>query len=1456
MVRLISSIALVSLLSMAVFSHIISSDSKSMTGYVNAFVIIECPSDTTISCTESTDPSITGMAMVTSGEVASFTDSTIQMCPNQVIQRTWVSSLDGNNTDTCVQNITLEIDSVSNDFDPIEQFSGFCAADLDSLVRDRFKLNCNESFINVLSVLAGTANCGNQQYATTYTILDNCTDQTRAVSQLFQLINIPPITVTNVRIDSALGLTDGGIELEVVQCQEAELTYAWKNENGLTVSTDSTLTGVGAGDYTLIISSDKGCLDSFTYSIAQVGAIFINCPDDVVLGCNENIFDTNITGAPTGSEGMRILEDDTIQSCPITIIERKWVLANGNDRLDSCIQMITIQSSITAVADTLRFTGMCPEPIASFVQTIDLQCSESLDSSAISLVSEDCTSATYEASFFITDACNDTSFTRMQTLEFSDIPFVTLTNETVLPDSGDTTGSISFDFSQCRVGNLTFAWSNGSSDTTLSMLSAGTYILTVSGGVAMCTETFSFTIPVLSEDISCPASVVVSCDSSLDPINLGFPMGGSQEDFSFSDSITQQCPMTIIERRWVRNISTGSADMCTQMITLDPANVRSSFPDTSVVTGVCGADLESFVDKNLPLSCGERIIDVVTILNSTSCDEVVYTTTWFGANDCNGGASFTETQVTVFRDIPVATLNNIMITPDPTGMGGAISFDPLACKADMLSYAWSNGSNEASIDSINAGSYSVTITNESGCTQVSDFIVPIFLSLNCPPDITIDCEIAADPSATGMPEVTGFDNVSYFDVVTQECPTKITERRWVASISGGSLDTCLQVITQTDENLRATFQDTVFISGQCSGMLDSLITGSLPLGCNERIDFVATDPISSSCDREIFRTDWLLFDECTGNRTTISQFTVFENLQIIQLSNESISPAIGDSTGAISFDFASCKSDSVSFNWSNGSTSETISGLASGTYTVTLTNTFGCMEIKSFDVPLSFALTCPPDIVISCSSAPDISLTGNATLQGFDSLSFADSIVQVCPNTIIQRTFTGSSMNAQSVSCTQLITLSNENVRADFQDTVRISGACAADLTSLVAMSPPLKCGETIRNQNLTMSDVNCNSQTFQIDWLVFDECANQTSFLSQVTIFEDISVVGMENLMITADQEDSSGGITFDHSLCMGDTVTFLWSNGATTPNLNNVVGGNYSLTVTNSIGCIDSFNYEVPFLFSLNCPANISLACIQEPTMDITGSPTFTGYETIEMFDFETQMCPDRIIERTFAAFTADSSMMEACTQIITLRDNSGSIRDGFPLMANLTGVCTDDVLANPELILPLGCNEVLDSTNILVASRGCDQDVVNFVWHITDNCKDTSFMIGQAVVFRDVPIINIDSIDIQGAQNGNDGSINYSFTQCGDESLSFIWNDLSAEPFLSSVSAGEYELRVTNESGCRDTFSFIVPTDMSVICPDDITISCTESPDTSVTGVPLIFGFDAFQALVWTLLLASRL
>ncbi|MBL0246277.1 MAG: SprB repeat-containing protein [Sphingobacteriales bacterium] len=64
-------------------------------------------------------------------------------------------------------------------------------------------------------------------------------------------------------------------------------------------------------------------------------------------------------------------------------------------------------------------------------------------------------------------------------------------------------------------------------------------------------------------------------------------------------------------------------------------------------------------------------------------------------------------------------------------------------------------------------------------------------------------------------------------------------------------------------------------------------------------------------------------------------------------------------------------SDPVSYLWSNGATTQTISGLSAGTYTVTITETPTCTATASYTV------TEPPVMDVTCSST-DVTTNGGS----------------------------------------------------------------------------------------------------------------------------------------------------------------------------------------------------------------------------------------------------------------------------------------------------------------------------------------------------------------------------------------------------------------------------------------------------------------------------------------------
>jgi hypothetical protein len=77
-------------------------------------------------------------------------------------------------------------------------------------------------------------------------------------------------------------------------------------------------------------------------------------------------------------------------------------------------------------------------------------------------------------------------------------------------------------------------------------------------------------------------------------------------------------------------------------------------------------------------------------------------------------------------------------------------------------------------------------------------------------------------------------------------------------------------------------------------------------------------------------------------------------------------------------------SPAYSYHWSNGATTQDLSGLAAGTYTVTVTDTHNCMKVQSFvveqfsDVTAS-AVGTNPTCASTATGSVDLTVSGGLT---------------------------------------------------------------------------------------------------------------------------------------------------------------------------------------------------------------------------------------------------------------------------------------------------------------------------------------------------------------------------------------------------------------------------------------------------------------------------------------------
>ncbi|MGB1032528.1 MAG: hypothetical protein ACPGWM_07925, partial [Flavobacteriales bacterium] len=166
-------------------------------------------------------------------------------------------------------------------------------------------------------------------------------------------------------------------------------------------------------------------------------------------------------------------------------------------------------------------------------------------------------------------------------------------------------------------------------------------------------------------------------------------------------------------------------------------------------------------------------IDLVGLGNNNdwwNCSETYSNAAQFGYDDFSGTITLNGTTYTIndrsTYDFGVGTFN--LEAGNPLGMAawsggtwGEVSeiFGQLSevdCAGGGLTYAWSNGASTPSITASTPGSYTVTVTDCHGCEATDTVSINPCddCEVDCPSDISVECDSNLDPSSTGYPTLT------------------------------------------------------------------------------------------------------------------------------------------------------------------------------------------------------------------------------------------------------------------------------------------------------------------------------------------------------------------------------------------------------------------------------------------------------------------------------------------------------------------------------------------------------------------------------------------------------------------------------------------------------------------------------------------------------------------------------
>lgn len=648
------------------------------------------------------------------------------------------------------------------------------------------------------------------------------------------------------------------------------------------------------------------------------------------------------------------------------------------------------------------------------------------------------------------------------------------------------------------------------------------------------------------------------------------------------------------------------------------------------------------------------------------------------------------------------------------------------------SYQWSNGRTTQDLTGVGAGNYTVTITEDWGCSTTASFTITQPSAVTRSVQTTnINCNNANN----GAIDLTVNGGIAPYNFL------------W----SNG-----------------ATSED---LSGLSAGSYTATIIDNS--GCSSTITTTISQPST-----------------LTSSTVAVTNFTC--------LTQGSVNINVSGGTGP------------YSYLWSNGATTEDLNGIQGGSYNVTITDANSCTAVNGPDNVQSFGI---PSLNLVNSTNVSCSGLNNGTV-----------------NISVSSGVTPFSFNWSNGNTTEDISGLTAGV---YSVTLSDANSCTSTLSATITQPAALSASNTSSNVNCNANnngsiDLTVNGGTIGYSYLWNNGATTQdlSALLAgvyTVTITDANSCSTSSTATISQPTALSTNTISVSNSTCLisgsvniavnGGTgpYSYLWSNAATTEDINGLSGGTYTVTITDANNCtivngpnlVNSIG--IPSASLLNT-SNVSCNSGNNGSINITVNGGTQPY----LFNWNN------------GASTEDLTNLSAGTYSATITDNTGCV-------TNINSV----IISEPSSISASNsstnviCNGGLTGAVSLTVSGGTapytylwsngstNEDLVNIVagnYSLTITDANTCVLNFGSVNVSEPSAISITNNSITNAGCGvNDGAINIT-ANGGTGSYSYLWSNASTNEDIAALSAGQYNVTVTDVNGCTSALNNIVLTGAS--------------------------------------------
>ena len=542
--------------------------------------------------------------------------------------------------------------------------------------------------------------------------------------------------------------------------------------------------------------------------------------------------------------------------------------------------------------------------------------------------------------------------------------------------------------------------------------------------------------------------------------------------------------------------------------------------------------------------------------------------------------------------------------------------------------------------------------------------------------------------------------------------------------------------------------------------------------------------------------------------TTTGSYTVTQpNVLTALVSGTNVS-CFGGSNGTASVN-ANGGTAPYTYLWNNVATTNSISGLVAGTYSVTVTDANGCTTTGSYTVT-------QPTILTSVVSGTNVSCFGGA-----NGTAAVNATGGTAPYTYLWSNAATTNSISGLVAGTYSVTVTDAN---------------GCTITGSYTVTQPTLLTAVVSGTNVSCFGgsngtalVNANGGTSPYTYL-WSNAATTSSISGLVAGNYSVTVTDANGCTITGSSTVTQPTLltavaTGTSTSCLNTasvaatggtgSYTYLWSNGATTRIISSIPAGTYSVVVTDVNGCTATASVTVTANEAFNPAASVTnVSCFG----GTNGKITVTNVNAIAPFSFSingVNFLPGTL------PYTFNN--LAAGTYTIAVRDANGctgfvtkTISQPTLLVVNLTSVqstCYGQSTGAINVTASGGSGALSYSwagpggysssqSNISNLATG------NYIITVTDNNGCTANLNIAVPSFNQITVsAAITNVLCRGASTG---SINLTVSGGSNSGFSFAWSggSTSTAEDLINLGAGNYNVTITDVgSGCVTTRSYSI-------------------------------------------------